>query len=164
VVENPDNSARKTGTWETIKCPNCGNLHPVSNQFCPQCGVRLGSLGMPPPVPAGSSQRQIDQVLEAVDRERPFAVLRVVGSIFGALGWITLGAMAIALLSAIVTLILAKPLPIAGTQLVEGFLIGIAVALPMLGTGDFVDWLVDADRHARETNLLLEALLRGRAD
>lgn len=162
--ENPNNSARKTGTSETIKCPNCGNLQAKSNQFCPQCGVRLSSIEMPPQVPAGSSQWQIDQVLETVDRERPFTILRVVGSIFGALGWITLGAAAVATLSAIVTLILSKPLPIAGTQFVEGILIGIAVALPMLGADDFADWLVDSDRHARETNLLLEIIARGRDD
>ena len=162
--ENPDNSARKAGTSETIKCPSCGNLQPKSNQFCPQCGFRLGSIGMPPQVPADSRQREIDQVLETVDRERPFTVLRLVGSIIGALGWITLGALAVATLSAIMTLILTKPLPIAGTQIVEGILIGIAIALLMLGAGDMVDWLVDADRHARETNLLLEVIVRGRGN
>ncbi|MGA2820012.1 MAG: hypothetical protein ABSF61_05075 [Anaerolineales bacterium] len=103
-------------------------------------------------------------MLETVDRERPFTVLRLVGSIIGALGWITLGALAVATLSAIMTLILTKPLPIAGTQIVEWILIGIAIALLMLGAGDMVDWLVDADRHARETNLLLEVIVRGRGN
>jgi hypothetical protein len=104
--------------------------------------------------------REVDQVLESVDRERPYTMLRVVGILLVALGWITLAASAIAVLAAIVTLILAKPLPVAGIALVKALFAGIALALLMLAGGDLVDWVIDAERHARETNLMLESLLR----
>jgi len=157
---DPDNAIPRTSAGGSIRCPNCGNLQSDDNRFCPQCGNPLVPEAASSGSPNDLGPREVDQVLESVDRERPYTMLRVVGILLVALGWITLAASAIAVLAAIVTLILAKPLPVAGIALVKALFAGIALALLMLAGGDLVDWVIDAERHARETNLMLESLLR----
>jgi uncharacterized membrane protein YbhN (UPF0104 family) len=108
------------------------------------------------------AREEIDRVLESVDLERPYRMLRLAGSLFAAFGWILLAAVAVIILSTILTVLLAKPLPVTGLALVEGIFTASVMALLLLAASDFVDWLIDSERHARETNLMLEGFLRGR--
>ena len=158
---SPGSSSARTNQANPILCPSCGTPQPGSHRFCAQCGHSLSSPAATSAALPVSGHEEIDRVLESVDLERPYRILRLAGSILSALGWILLAAAIVAILSAIVTLALSKPLPVKGLALVEIVVVGIALALLLLAGSDLVDWVVDIERHVRESNLMLESLLRG---
>jgi len=151
----------KASAADSIRCPVCGSVQSPENAFCPQCGVPMPASAGPSGLPESPGQREIDLLLDSVDRERPYPALRVAGTLLGALGWVGLAASVIVTLAAIVTVLLAKPLPTTWTRLILGLLTAIALALGLLAGSDLVDWAIDNEQHAREANVLLERLVRG---
>lgn len=81
-----------------------------------------------------------------------YSALRMVGTIYGILGWITIGA------GVLVGIFLAAE-DSSFVMFIGPLLLGAIVALPMLAAQDIVTWAIDLVSTARTTNALLTELV-----